>query len=50
MYDWTDDLREQARQTFPRLATEIDSLLVNDFAPDLILELLLDQHPRSFQC
>jgi hypothetical protein len=50
MYDWTDDLHEQARLTFPRLAPEIDSLMVNDMASDLVLDLLLNQHPLSFQC
>ena len=50
MYDWTDDFISDAKLSFPRLVPEIDSLMVNDFAPDLILELLLDQHPRSFQC
>ncbi len=50
MYDWTDDLYEQARITFPRLREEIDSLCTTEVAADMVLDLLMGQHPRCFQC
>lgn len=43
MYDWVDDFRIQARQSFPHLANLIDQYIdLGDV--DLLLEVLLDQN------
>lgn len=49
MYDWTDYTYESARLTFPRLSIQIDAIS-RDSTVDALLDLLMSQNPRSFQC
>jgi hypothetical protein len=50
MSDWADDFIQNAKLSFPRLVPEIDSLCSTEWAIDLLCDLLLDQHPNTFQC
>lgn len=47
MYDWTDDFFINAKQSFPILSPEIDSLCSCESAVDMVLELLMNVSPKT---